>query len=67
MRLFKQNNPENQNDREIKIQFVRNIYTAISTDRTMSPEIKQQILLGALIHAGLSAKDVIEEIQNIPR
>lgn len=53
----------NKMDKEIAIQFIRTIFSALSHDPSMSEEVKQKILVGALLHVNLTPEEIKEEIQ----
>ncbi len=68
MKLFDKKTDPTENkvteDKEKKIQLIRNVYSVLSRDFSMSDEMKQKILIGALIHTTLSAKEVQADIEN---
>ena len=64
MNLFTPNKPQNKNDQQKKIQFIRNVYSALSHDPSMCEELKQRILIGTLSFIKLTPDEVQENIAN---
>ena len=67
MKLFDQKTDtkeESKEDKRKRIQFMHNVYSALSRDPSMSNEEKQKIVTGGLICMNLSAKEVLEDIEN---
>jgi hypothetical protein len=51
-------------EKERRVQFLKNIYSAFSSNPSMSDIEKQKILLGALLSTGLTKNEVQETILN---
>ncbi|KTC81171.1 hypothetical protein [Legionella cherrii] len=64
LKLFTQKAPQTTEDKEIRIQFVREMCAVLSRDPSLSAERQQLILIGVLIRANLSAKEIQEDIAN---
>lgn len=63
LKLFTQK-PVIDEEKEKKVQFLKNIYSALSSNTSMPDEQKQKILMGALLHTGLTKNEVIETISS---
>ncbi|KTD46308.1 hypothetical protein [Legionella quateirensis] len=63
MKLFTQK-PVNQEEKEIRVQFLKNIHSLLSRDLLMGSEEKQKILFGALLYTGLTKEEVQETLSN---
>ncbi|WP_454784751.1 hypothetical protein [Legionella sp. WA2024007413] len=64
IKLFDTKTEDKLENKERKLQFMQNVYSVLSRDSTMSSEMTQQILIGALIQTNLCAKEVLEDIEN---
>ncbi len=63
MKLFNQK-PIDKEEKEKRVQFLKNIHSLLSSDPSMPSEEKQKILIGALLHTGLTKDEVQETILN---
>ncbi|WP_133137742.1 hypothetical protein [Legionella rowbothamii] len=63
MKLFTQK-PINNEEKEKRVQFLKNIHSLLSSDPSMRSEEKQKILIGALLYTGLTKDEVQETISN---
>ncbi|QMT61804.1 hypothetical protein [Legionella sp. PC997] len=64
IKLFDTKTEDKLENKERKLQFMQNVYSVLSRDSTISSEMTQQILIGALIQTNLCAKEVLEDIEN---
>lgn len=63
MKLFTQK-PINNEEKEKRVQFLKNIHSVLSSALSMRSEEKQKILIGALLYTGLTKDEVQETISN---
>ncbi|WP_367606833.1 hypothetical protein [Legionella sp. W05-934-2] len=64
MKLFTQKTTINEKDKENQIQFLKNLYSKLSSNPSMPDEQKRQILREAFLSTGLDLDDVLKTISN---
>ncbi|KTD45478.1 hypothetical protein Lqui_2949 [Legionella quinlivanii] len=62
MKLFTLKKSQTKEENEQRIQLIRNIYSALWLNPSMSEESRQKILIGSLVYTHLSAKEIQEDV-----